>query len=60
MLWFASDVRRDEIGPEGMEKFCLDLGVAPEHVSELFLMQEVSFVNCNLEFQDNKTAGLCL
>ena len=27
----------EEIGPEGVEKFCADIDVAPEDVSELFL-----------------------
>ena len=29
------DANEDVIGPEGMEKFCEDIGVEPENVSQL-------------------------
>ena len=35
MLYSAND--EDVLGPDGMEKFCEDIGVEPENVSSLCL-----------------------
>jgi len=34
MTAFAAAEKNDIIGPEGMEKFCEDIGVEPENVCE--------------------------
>lgn len=53
-----ADVRRDEIGPEGMEKFCLDLGVAPEHVVMLCLAWKLDATRMGYFTKDQWMIGM--
>ena len=37
MIYILPDADEDTLGPEGMEKFCEDIGVEPENVRLLFV-----------------------
>jgi len=48
---YAAAEKSDVIGPEGMEKFCEDIGVEPENVCRVCIVVVVSASVCCADLQ---------
>lgn len=61
LLWFAEYTTADDpqqIGPDGMERFCEDIGVEPENVVMLVLSWKMNAANMGFFTQSEWLAGM--